>query len=121
MWPVLVGLAPVLRLTVDGELVEVRARDRHLEPLVLAKALGDLRPGSLDAEVLYVSTPPQLEPITSFSFASEGTSRCRPAIGLLDQLESWLYILFLSRSFFPITIFWISDVPSPMMSSGASR
>jgi hypothetical protein len=31
------------------------------------------------------------------------------------------HILFLSNSFFPITIRWISLVPSPISSSGASR
>jgi hypothetical protein len=30
-------------------------------------------------------------------------------------------ILWRCRSFLPMTIFWISDVPSPMSSSGASR
>ena len=42
-----------------------------------------------------------------------------PAIGPRDQGDP--QILFLSSTLRPITIFWISEVPSPISSSGASR
>ena len=42
-----------------------------------------------------------------------------PAAGAGDQRDA--QILFLSSTFLPITMRWISEVPSPISSSGASR
>ena len=52
-------------------------------------------------------------------------ARHRPpdaAVGAADERNRLIaQILFLCRSFLPMTMRWISDVPSPISSNGASR
>ena len=119
---VVVGLAPVREVPLLGELVEDRARHRDLEPRVVGLALGHVRAGQPDPEDLDVAAAPQLEPHDQLQWASAGTSRSRfRTATAISSAGGPPQILFRSRSFFPITIFWISEVPSPITSSGASR
>src|SRR4051794_26079432 len=82
----LIGVAPVIQLPSLGELVEVRPRQRELEPRVVGLALGDDRPGYPDAEDLDVPPSPQLEADHQLEVPERRDLRGEAAVGRRDQI-----------------------------------
>src|SRR3954447_18733669 len=118
------GLAPVGDLAVLGQLVEERARDLDAHAGVGADVLADLRPRQLDAVLLRVAAGAQVEADDQLQGLEGGHLFEQPLDGSFDEVAGVRLggqILCLWRSFLPMTMRWISLVPSPMSSSGASR
>ena len=80
-------------------------------------------PGQPDPEDLDVAAAAQLQPHDELQWGERRNLALEVPHCDGDQLsrDGPSQILFRSRSFFPITIRWISEVPSPITRSGASR
>jgi hypothetical protein len=117
------GLAPEAQAGVLDQLVEVRARDGDADLGVRRDVLGDAGARQLDAVELHVAAPPELELGDELEVLQGGHELLEVQDRLLDEGLGIgpAQILCLCRSFLPMTMRWISLVPSPMSSSGASR
>ena len=112
---------------------DARVVDEHVEPSRIrpdslprgidARLVGDVelkRPDRLGLGDLAGITRPGENEEAALLGELAGDLPPDPAIGAADQRDP-AQILCLSRSFFPITIRWISEVPSPISRRGASR
>src|ERR671915_1632864 len=121
-----VGVHPAPQPTFSCELVEVRPRHRDVDAGIDGGVAGDRGSGQLHAPDRHVPAAGaelelqhQLELLERRHLVLEALNR--PADEGPGIAGSHLQTLCRSSSFLPITMRWISDVPSPISSSGASR
>ena len=128
---VLERLAPVADVTLGRELVEVRARHRSRAPsrrrrCPWSPSARAARPGTA-ADRRARAARARRRASAGWSAGTSSRNRLT-AVSISDLVSAGrgaqgaeAQILWRSSSLRPITIRWISDVPSPISSSGASR